>query len=500
VFQPGDLIEPLVASLLGQTMPAGDRELVFVDDGSRDGTGERLDALAALHADVRVLHIPNSGWPGRPRNVGLDVAQGEFVFFADHDDWLELDALERMYAATREHGADIVIGKVVGHGGRRTPDLGAADRHGLTAADVPLALLTPHKLFRRALLDEHGIRFPEGEQRLEDHLFVVPALFAAERISLLVSRPVYHWVLRPDRANASRRRPAPDAHSEAIRELLAIVDARTEPGPVRDRYDLHWYRVKVLRRLGGPPGDREYGAQLLAASRALIGERFPPRLDDALSFNLRLRARLARRGDAAGLERLAAFNARLRARVRIDVARRSSGGLELELTGRLRCGGEPAVVVACEGERLRWEPPPELAAAFGDEDRDITGALGGALGIRLRSQADDTVWPLTVTSTLNVPAAADGEPVRPSVTGSTRIDPRTVAGGGPLPPGVYDVPVTLWIAGFGAETTAQVEKTPFTIGVSPGGRIASSARVGAERSPRARIGRALRRLGVFSGV
>ena len=60
--------------------------------------------------------------------------------------------------------------------------------------------------------------------------------------------------------------------------------------------------------------------------------------------------------------------------------------------------------------------------------------------------------------------------------------------------------MTLWIAGFGAETTAQVEKAPFTISVSAGGRIASSARVGAERSPRARIGRALRRLGVFSGV
>ena len=180
---------------------------------------------------MRVLHIPNSGWPGRPRNVGLDAAQGEFVFFADHDDWLELDALERMYAATSEHGADIVIGKVVGHGGRRTPDLGAADRHGLTAADVPLQLLTPHKLFRRALLVDHGIRFPEGEQRLEDHLFVVPALFAAEHISVLVSRPVYHWVLRADRANASRRRPAADAHAEAIRDCWRS----STPAPSRGR-------------------------------------------------------------------------------------------------------------------------------------------------------------------------------------------------------------------------------------------------------------------------
>ena len=185
--------------------------------------------------------------------------------------------------------------------------------------------------------------------------------------------------------------------------------------------------------------------------------------------------------------------------MRVVVARPSSGVLELELTGRLRCAGEPAVVVARRGERLRWEPPPELAATFGEEDRDMSDALGGALSVRLRSQADDTVWPLTVVSTTNVAAAADGEPVRPSVTGAARIDPRTVAGGGPLPPGDYDVRVTLWIGGFGAETPLRVEKTPFTISVSPGGRITSSPRVGGGRSARARIGDVLRRLGVFSG-
>src|SRR3954471_8767974 len=107
VFEPGPLIEPLIASLLAQTMPAGERELVFVDDGSRDGTGARLDALALEHPDVRALHIANSGWPGRPRNIGLEAAQGEFVFFADHDDWPEPDALERLYAVAIDHDADI---------------------------------------------------------------------------------------------------------------------------------------------------------------------------------------------------------------------------------------------------------------------------------------------------------------------------------------------------------------------------------------------------------
>jgi glycosyltransferase involved in cell wall biosynthesis len=462
VFEPGLLIAPLIATLRHQTMPAAEREVIFVDDGSRDGTAERLDALAREQPGVRALHIPNSGWPGRPRNVGLDAAKGEFVFFADHDDWLEPDALQRLYATATEHRADIVIGKVVGHGGRRVPHLSAVDRHGLTAADVPLGLLTPHKLFRRALLEQHGLRFPEGEQRLEDHLFTVPAFFAAGRISVLVSHPIYHWVQRPDRQNASRRRSPPGAHFDAVRALLAMVDERTEPGPVRDRYHRHWYRGKVLLRLGRRQ-DPPYEGQVYAAARALIEECFPPRLDDALAFNLRLRATLVRRDDRASLEALAAFDSGLRARARVVNARHRGGALDLAVTGRLRRAGKRAIAVTRRGERLRWEPPPALAAAFGDDERDVTEALDGQVGIVLRSQQDETEWPLTVASTTHVPVA-DGR-VFPRVKGRVRIEPEHAAGGGPLPPGRYDVLVTLSIAGFAAETGAREDGAPFTITV-----------------------------------
>jgi glycosyltransferase involved in cell wall biosynthesis len=496
VFEPGPLIAPLIATLRHQTLPAAERELIFVDDGSRDGTAERLDELAREQPGVRVLHIPNSGWPGRPRNVGLDAAQGEFVFFADHDDWLEPDALDRLYAATAEHGADIVIGKVVGHGGRRTPQLSPVDRHGLTAADAPLGLLTPHKLFRRALLEQHGLRFPEGEQRLEDHLFTVPAFFAAERISVLVSFPVYHWALRPDRENASRRRAAPDAHFAAVRTLLALVDERTEPGPVRDRYHRHWYRGKVLLRLGRRQ-DPAYERQVYAAARALVEECFPPRLDDALAFNLRLRARLVRRDDRTGLEALAAFEAGLYGRARVVLARTRGGMLDVAVAGRLRRAGARAIAVTRRGERVRWEPPPELAPTFGDDDRDVTDELDGIVGIVLRSREDETEWPLTVATTTRVPAADDaGTPVFPRLEGRVRIDPEHAAGGAALPPGRYDVRVTLSLAGFTAETEARVNGRPFTVTVAPDRRVIPSERVGggAPARPRlvARIARALR--------
>src|SRR5947209_4599417 len=89
VWNPGPNLTRCIDSLLAQTMPVTEFEIVLVDDGSTDGTAERLDVLAGAHpGHVRVLHIPPSGWPGKPRNVGIEAARGEFVHLVDNDDTL----------------------------------------------------------------------------------------------------------------------------------------------------------------------------------------------------------------------------------------------------------------------------------------------------------------------------------------------------------------------------------------------------------------------------
>src|SRR4051812_40743974 len=291
VFSPGPNMDDLVRSVLEQSLPADEYEAIFVDDGSTDGTGERLDALAAEHDVIRVEHIPNSGWPGRPRNVGTDLARGEFVYYVDNDDWLGPEALERLYERAVADDADVVVGKVVGHGKNVARELFAENRTGVTLEWKPLVrLLSPHKLFRKAFLTEHGIRFPEGRRRLEDHVFVLDAFFKARTVSILADYACYHWMLRGEDTNASWSRMDPVSYFGFVREVLDVIEANTEPGELRDRLLAHYLRSKALWRLEGAVflrRDEAFNRELFEEIRKLTLERFPPTIDKYVPFKYR---------------------------------------------------------------------------------------------------------------------------------------------------------------------------------------------------------------------
>ena len=457
VFNPGPDIDRCLESLLGQTLAPGELELIFVDDGSTDATPARLEALAASHEHVRLERIPNSGWPGRPRNVGIDLARGEFVYFVDDDDWLEPEALERMHAAALADEADIVIGKVVGHG--KTVPRGIF-REALHAVPFDsgrlLGLLTPHKLFRRRMLVEHGIRFPEGRRRLEDHMFVVHAYFHANGISVLADRPYYHWTTRQRSPNASHQPLDPEGYYGNVREVLDLVLEHTDPGPFRDRLLTHWYRGKMLQRVGGAKFARReesHNRQLVDTIRALALERYDERVHDRLAFNLRVRSALLRDGRYEDLQRLARLEAAMRAVLKVRV-RGGGRRLTLELTSTLR-----GLELESAGERLRWRPPEALAGV----DLDVTELLGSSqVQVFLHSLRDGGEYVQPGESEIDL--VADGRVVL-----STRvdIDPGAAAAGSPLPAGDFEVRANVNVAGFSHARSVRRNGAPLVLTSSP---------------------------------
>ncbi|MGH3342465.1 MAG: glycosyltransferase, partial [Carbonactinosporaceae bacterium] len=483
VYNPGPHIDECVASILRQSLPTGEYEAVFVDDGSTDGTGERLDRFAAEHPGViRVIHIPNSGWPGRPRNIGVDNALGKYVYFVDNDDYIGEEALERLYAFAEKNNSDIVVGKMAGNGRsvprhlfRRTRERASLDK------DPLLAILTPHKLFRREFLGKHHIRFPEGRRRLEDHVFVVKAYFCADVISILSDYVCYYWIRRDDDTNASHDRIDPHGYFANMREVLDIVEEHTEPGAFRDRMLAHWYRNKVLRRVGGQQFisyPRPYRREIVEVLQGITLERFGAGVHRNLRADLRVRSALLRDGDTDQLTALSRAESGIAGAVRLDGLDWEDGAFVLRMTGRLAYRDGSPLTFTREGDRLLWDLPPGVrdSDVITPDDRDVTRELAQSrINVFVRSRSDRSE--LVVPAKSNVAWQEEGPSVTVSVVGQALLDPLKLAAGAPMGAGVWDVYTQVAACGWesvvrpGGERDASVPERP------PPGIVGDPARV-----------------------
>lgn len=90
-----------------------DIEIILVDDDSPDGCGKICDEYAAKDSRVKVIHKENGGLVSA-RNVGYDVASGEWITYVDGDDWIDMDCLEKLFSLlNKQQGIDIIFWKCV---------------------------------------------------------------------------------------------------------------------------------------------------------------------------------------------------------------------------------------------------------------------------------------------------------------------------------------------------------------------------------------------------
>lgn len=205
-----DYLSDCLRSILGQ--PHSRLEVVIVDDGSTDSTGEIADRIAAGDSRVRVIHQPNAGL-GAARNEGVRRSTGTYLAFADSDDLVVDGAYAAMVASLERTGSDVVIGAVERlRGDERfmTPlmrENHQQQRLGVGIAEAPLVLADVfawNKVFRRSFWDAAELGFPE-DVRYEDQPAITRALVEAKGIDVL-TEPVYLWRVRSDGTSISQQR------------------------------------------------------------------------------------------------------------------------------------------------------------------------------------------------------------------------------------------------------------------------------------------------------
>ncbi|GGU72548.1 transferase [Streptomyces filipinensis] len=209
VYNDAARLPRAVASLCAQTH--ANIEIIISDDHSTDDTPTVARRLEAQDERIRYLRLPeNSGGCSAPRNRAIEIARAPYLMFLDSDDELPSRAVESLLAAHREREVDFTMGAVrrvrVDNGRRTTwmPHL-VAERRTVDGIEADPRLLFEHlstsKMYARAFLDRHELRFPEGIH-YEDQLFSAQAYCLAKAFTIIPD-PVYVWYIDPYAAAAS---------------------------------------------------------------------------------------------------------------------------------------------------------------------------------------------------------------------------------------------------------------------------------------------------------
>lgn len=195
VYNAMETIERCVDSILGQTLDK--IEVILVDDGSKDKSGNICDSYMKKDQRIQVVHIPNRG-VSASRNIGLSIAQGEYIAFVDSDDYIERGMLEQMVWIAEKECVDIVICgykyiQIDGNIQERKVDLPIEKKIGneyikqllSKNEDQRFLWFTWNKLYKRKLLLDSKIKFNENLPLGEDSPFNMYAFLSADSLYYL---------------------------------------------------------------------------------------------------------------------------------------------------------------------------------------------------------------------------------------------------------------------------------------------------------------------------
>ncbi|MFI2208515.1 glycosyltransferase [Streptomyces sp. NPDC020141] len=316
-----------IRSVVDQTLGRDRIELIAVNDGSTDGTGEELDRMAEeFPSVVRVIHQENSGGPSAPRNVGIEQARGRFIFFLDADDYLGEEALQRMVSMADANSSDVVLGKMVGVGGRGAPK--SMFKRNQPKTDVFSSAvywtLNPLKLFRRDLIERLGLRFRTDMRTGEDQPFVSMAYLHARAISVVADYDCYYWVEREDGNNVTRTTRGTHPRIKYLRVMMELLAREVKSSTKRDILLRRHFDVDIksaLRHLLRET-EPEIRDSALAEIQQLITANLTEELTERYPAVHRLRLHLARHGMLEELREVTRFDqARKRGKVVVEKGR-----------------------------------------------------------------------------------------------------------------------------------------------------------------------------------
>lgn len=265
-------IDRCMTSLTEQTLSKAAYEIILVDDASTDTTWQHITAWEAKYPElILAVHCDENGKMGRARNIGLSYATGEYVGFADSDDWVEPEMFEMLLSEAEAGRQDVVICRHLrdqGSGFQKLADKGTGkiervtidtkDARSRFIMESPMHFNVWDKIIRKEILDYNIIRFPE-QVAYEDIYFSALLHLYARRVAY-VDAICYHYYINP---NSTVLKKDAAYHGDIITVNELLVETIKERGfwnTYREAWEIDllfiWYlaTVKIIcLRFEKPP-------------------------------------------------------------------------------------------------------------------------------------------------------------------------------------------------------------------------------------------------------
>lgn len=226
VYNIKGYIEKCIESLIGQTY--SDLEIILVDDGSSDGSGQICDRYAEQDSRVMALHKENGGLSDA-RNYAIDRAHGDLLAFVDGDDWIHPQMYELMLGVMELQAADVVtclFEQQNENFAKQSYEQSELNLKFLTGAEalsnigIPLVVAW-NKIYKKEIFD--NIRYPKG--KLHEDEYVIHRIFYKCRKIAVINKPLYFYTVRNDSIVSQMTSNRINNSLEAYTDRLEFADS-----------------------------------------------------------------------------------------------------------------------------------------------------------------------------------------------------------------------------------------------------------------------------------
>ncbi len=253
VYNVEPYLDRCLNSVINQTLK--DIEIIVVDDGSTDNSKKIIDRYGQLDERVRIVHQNNQG-VSAARNIGLNMAEGEYIGFVDSDDWIDENFYEKLYFSAKKYDCDISSTNILKHKKYKKYNLlykkeliaeNTTNKIKLCEDKTQRFFYVWNKIYKNSFIKKYNIKFPIG-RIYEDISFSINAIYFANKI-VSVPSTKYNYFERKDSITKSKNdfEKKEKDHKIAYEELQDFAKEKNIKLPQRLNFTVSYWQSPFIK-------------------------------------------------------------------------------------------------------------------------------------------------------------------------------------------------------------------------------------------------------------